>query len=732
MPQKIFQRIGLRRDNNLSDVGNSTDALNNLLDGLVTKASPANYISEDLNAIRNIWNVDLGSGGYQEVISSATESTNSSGTTSAVSPPITYKNKLDKFRVFSGIPRLKGGNGPKASYYDSNQVDENSANIFTGSPFKIDYFWQDGNFTYTDKLDPASSDADGGIEWEGFFIPTQTGLHSFHISSANCFTFDFETESYHNTGSGTKYAEHQNIGIARTFAAEASSAGNTLTIDSPANTKYVAIGMSATEPGNHIQADAAVTAINKTTGVITFERPDGTNSITGSWNTDVTFTKVMGQSTNTTHQTYVLKETEKYSIRFRYFIPRSVSSTSADKNIGFDFTGPNDSLTDLRFTFLYDLAYDFTNSAKGEFATYLDTSVLFGGGIIGLTDTGATPASKTDYVKLKSTKKIDIKYKPKETYAAIERRTGTYNTVSGSPILSITNTENIEVGNRVFGTGIAADTVVNDIVYNSFVVLSNNMTASGSNTITFIDHRGFVKNVTGSTSGTTLTVSSGNTTNLRTNMILICNGVSALTGITTTGSSSQVTIFPSQNLSSREMYFYQDKGLVNDSLSAFCTPVETECLIVTSDTNSGSATIPVSGTGALNGSSTYRVLGSQFAANTQINTINSNNIVINNNTTAKLLTGEKVTVTRESSDIDQRVLCCPPLDTSPPFTPTEEGLATKSIRPSMKVDNGNIKFDTLTATGISTITALSSGLTETVSGRVSIDTPSGTFKLLCE
>ena len=731
MPQKIFQRIGLRRDNNLSDVGNSTDALNNLLDGLVTKPSPANYISEDLNPIRNIWNVNLDSDGYQQVISSATESTDSSGTSSAVSPPITYKNKLDKFRVFSGEPRLKGGNGPKASYYDSNQVDENTANIFSGSPFKIDYFWQDGEFTYTDKLDPASSDADGGIEWEGFFIPTQTGLHSFNISSANCFTFDFETESYHNTGSGTKYTEHQNIGIARTFAAEASSAGNTLTIDSPANTKYVAIGMSATEPGNHIQADAAVTDINKTTGVITFARPDGTNSITGSWNTDVTFKKVMGQSTNTSHQTYVLKETERYSIRFRYFIPRSVSSTSADKNINFDFTHPSSGLGDLRFTYLYDPAYDFTNAAKGEFATYLDTSVLFGGGIIGLTDAGATPASKADYVKLKSTKKIDIKYKPKEAYSEIERRTGTYTTVSGSPILSVSNTESIEVGNRVFGTGIAADTVVNDIVYNSFVLLSNNMTANGSNTITFIDHRGFVKNVTGSTSGTTLTVSSGNTTNLRTNMILICNGVSALTGITTTGSSSQVTIFPSQNLNSREMYFYQDRGLVNDSLSAFCTPVETVCLIVSADVNAGNTTIGVDNNSDL-GSGTYSVLGSQFAANTTITGTPGNNITINNATTAKLLEGEKVTATRESSDVNQRVLCCPPLDTSPPFTPTEEGLETKSIRPSMKVDNGNIKFDTLTATGISTITALSSGLTETVSGRVSIDTPSGTFKLLCE
>ena len=180
------------------------------------------------------------------------------------------------------------------------------------------------------------------------------------------------------------------------------------------------------------------------------------------------------------------------------------------------------------------------------------------------------------------------------------------------------------------------------------------------------------------------------------------------------------------------MYFYQSKGLINDSLGAFCTPEDTECLVVTTETNSPATTIPVSGTAALDGSATYRVLGSQFAANTQITTINSNNIVINNNTTAKLLVGEKITVTKESSDINERVLCCPPLDTSPPFTPTEDGLATKSIRPNMKIDNGNIKFDSLTATGIGTITALSTGLSETSNNKVTIDTPSGTFKIMCE
>ena len=53
MAQKIFKRIGLRRDRNLSDLVNSKGALNNLLDTLVdgnnADGTPNTFISDDLN-----------------------------------------------------------------------------------------------------------------------------------------------------------------------------------------------------------------------------------------------------------------------------------------------------------------------------------------------------------------------------------------------------------------------------------------------------------------------------------------------------------------------------------------------------------------------------------------------------------------------------------------------------------------------------------------------------------
>ena len=314
----------------------------------------------------------------------------------------------------------------------------------------------------------------------------------------------------------------------------------------------------------------------------------------------------------------------------------------------------------MRYTSLYATDYNFSDNGKGVFENFLDNSIKFGGTTLVSALGGGT--DKDNYIKIKTTKKIDVKYQPKTSVSAITRSTISCSLTNNSKVLSINNTNNIEVGNIIFGTGIPNDTVVKDVLTNNFIIMNNNATTTATNTLTFIDHRGFVKRVIGESSGTTLTITGGLTTNLRTGMIVLGNDgtngdFTSYTGITTTGSNTQVILSSSKTMTDTELYFYQDQGLINDSLSAFCTPINTECLVVTTETNAGNTTIEVSGTGALDNSATYRVLGSQFAANTQITTINTNNIVINNATTAKLLVDEKVTVTKESSDIDLRVLC---------------------------------------------------------------------------
>lgn len=738
MPLKIYKRIGLRRDQNLADTSNPVTSLNNLLDDL-SNISGGSFISEDLNVIRDLYTSGITSTEYQQIVDTTVEETDENGDTFTAIPLIKFKNRLDIFSIFTAST-TKGGNGLTANYYTNANVDETTNDIFSGTPFKTDTFWEDGDFSYSDKLDPTSIDGDGGILWEGFFVPVRTGIHKFRPFTVNCYTFEFEREAHHTSGTGNKYEEYKRCNLTKTVSGSASGAGSQITLTTASDTVNVSIGMSASTSGtNRILDTARVSDVNTSTGVITFTVDSG-NPVTGSFSgsNNVTFFKTMGQFTRDVLPTkYVLNKLERYCIRIRYFIPSSAAGEGVEKQISFNISGPlqGDTNNDLRYTSLYATDYDFSDDSKGVFENFLDNSIKFGGTTLISALGGGT--DKDDYIKIKTTKKIDVKYQPKTSVSAITRSTISCSSTNNSRVLSLNNTNNIEVGNIIFGTGIPNDTVVEDVLTNNFIIMNNNATTTDTNTMTFIDHRGFVKKVTGSSSGTTLTISSGNTTNLRTGMIVLGNdgtngNFSSYTGITTTGSSTQVTLSSSKTMTSTELYFYQDQGLINDSLSAFCTPVNTECLVVTTETNPGNTTIPVSGTAALDNSATYRVLGSQFAANTQITTINTNNIVINNVTTAKLLVNEKVTVTKESSDIDLRVLCCPPKDTSPPFTPTENGLSTKTIRPNLQIADGNLKFDSLSATGISTVTALSAALNENSTRSFGITTPSGLFKIMCE
>ena len=715
MPRKVYKRTGLRRDNNLADLTSSTSALNNLLDNLVDEQS-STFISEDLNAIRGISSFGMSNAQYGIFGGSAAKFTDSSGIEQFFTPKITYQNRLDKFRLVSGEPRLFGGSGLTAKYYNPTEVNQFSQNIFIGEPFKVDNFWEQGDFSYTQKITPQSVDSNGGVEWEGYFIPTQTGSHTFRLSSSGCFTFDFETEGY--TSGINTYTEINRIGITSTLTASGTSGTNSITLSTVDEVKHVAIGQSVS--ASFIQSGTEVTGINRSTGVITLEPPSG-NAVTSSTSGNVTFFKTVGQDTYADYRTYILTKYERYHIKIRYFIPENVDAQTAIRTMDVNHDPPTGgNLDDINFKYLYPLDYDFSESAKGSFNLFLDNSILSGGGTLG------GSASSNDYVSLTSSKKVDIKYRPKSSLADITRATRNGTTINGSPVVTISDTTSIEIGTYVFGSGIPDGTRVQEIFINEFIILDQNATASATVSLTFIDHRGFVKKGVGSISGTTLTLSSGNTTDLRSGMIVIASGGTQYTGITTTGATNTVTVSPSQTVSSTNVYFYQSRGLANNSLDLFCLPSATRCLIVSSDTSAGSSTIPVSSTtGISNG---WNVYGFQFASGTTVSSFTASSITISTPTTRNLVTGSNFTVS--SSSDEEKGLCCPPTDTSPPFNPTEDGLETVSGSENLKIDSGDIVFDTLIVnTDAGDITNYVSG--DTSGSRLEIDTPSGTFKILC-
>ena len=749
MARKIYKRIGIRRDKNLADLSSTKEGLNSLLDTLIDEQGNT-FISEDLDVIRNLFAEGMSSDQYQKFIGSRTQKTTSTGTLTDLLPPVTYQNKLDKFRFFAGEPRLNGGNGLTAKYYNQENIDIGTTNIFSGTPFDTDLFWESGNFNYTGKITPLANNSNGGIEWDGFFIPTRTGPHRFDYSTTASFTFDFEDVAE----SGT-ITERMRVGttpvissdysgqvaFGATFTASASGAGNQITLATANNSVRIGIGMSVS--GTNIVKDSKVDSVS-TSGVITLRHPDvtepdaGTPAVTGAISSQpLTFYRNTGVNVSKSYSTPTLIAYQKYRIRFRYFIPRyqgsggtfiAIDSSGLERNADMNLLRPGATNADtFPFHNLYDINYDFSDSAKGIFPKFVDNSILFGGGTIG------SFSNSNDYVKVKSTKKIDVKYIPPTSLNAITRASKTGSLTNGSTVISGfdasgNTTSGIEIGNFVFGTNIPADARVIDVIINRFIIIDKNATGGGSQPLTFIDHRGFVKKVTGSTSSNTLTISNGDTTNLKTDMIVIGNGVAQYTGITTTGSSTQVNIFPSQGLGNRSFYFYQGKGLINDSLLQFCQPSIAQCLLVDGAVTAGNTVITVTSIPA--GTNGWTVRGFQFADDTTI-TINSpgtNQITLSKPTINDLVNGEKISIAPASNG--DRTLCCPPVDTSPPFTPTEDGLETTSNFPNLKIVSGDVKFDNLTV--IKNITVENYTTSDVSSKYLDINTPSGNFKILCE
>ena len=161
--QKIYKRVGLRRDQNFGDLSSPTNALENLLDKLIDDTGN-NFLASDLNAIANTFAEGVTNSDYLKIAQSSVETTTSDGTILKFDPRITYQNRLDKIQIFSGIPRLNGGDGLTAKYYQNDQITFNThadfnynvdpnttaANVFkdetSEGEIEDDNFWEAGNF----------------------------------------------------------------------------------------------------------------------------------------------------------------------------------------------------------------------------------------------------------------------------------------------------------------------------------------------------------------------------------------------------------------------------------------------------------------------------------------------------------------------------------------------------------------------------------------------------------
>ena len=359
MVRKIYKRFGLRRDQNFGDLSDARLSLNNLLDGLVTVDGDT-FVSEDLEAIRNINNIGLTNDQYKLVSGTTIKYTPSSGSDNRnFIPHITFQNRIDKFTVFSGVPRISGGNGPTAKYWQKDQILVNSENSSDNTQKKFEYdqdtnspasevlsgittfgalpsdnVWEKGNFQYTGKVHPQSVLTDGGVTWEGYFVPTRTGTHTFTITSTGYSTFDFNLDGYEEdndkiqtpssisaVGAGKTYKEWSRVGVTTTILGSGSANGNQITIAAD-KSKTIGIGMSVSGTGLVTSATASPTVESyqnlmdgSTATTVTLKPISGqTYAVGGSGvgaNTPITFSRDIGKPITSRSTTQFLIEFKK-------------------------------------------------------------------------------------------------------------------------------------------------------------------------------------------------------------------------------------------------------------------------------------------------------------------------------------------------------------------------------------------------------------------------------------
>ena len=239
--------------------------------------------------IKNIFARGLSVSNYRNIIGSSVKFSTPKGETASYDPRITYQNRLDKFETFSGTPRLAGGQGLTANYFQNDQINFTSltsfqynkssgnpldpnlseSNIFLGTSseglIENDNFWEHGEFQYTGKVHPQSVKASGGVMWEGYYIPRMTGRAQFSVISTGFFTMYFAKEGYFEdnnkvqtpasqvalppvAGIAQTYTNYMRVGLS-TVVTGTGGVGNEITI--PTN-RVQTIGIGMTVSGSNI------------------------------------------------------------------------------------------------------------------------------------------------------------------------------------------------------------------------------------------------------------------------------------------------------------------------------------------------------------------------------------------------------------------------------------------------------------------------------------------------
>jgi hypothetical protein len=703
-----FNKFGLRRDLNFSDLANPQQSLNNVLNGLVDVQGES-FITQDLDAVRDIAATTIVNDDFRNIAGAALKVNNSSGQLVAYKPVVKFKNRLDIARFTVGEPNFYGGDGLTTRYYESTQINSNAAsvsNIFTGTEQSKEVFWERGIFNFIAKINNSFRDVHGGIQWDGYFRPTAAGRWNFGVSTSGYYTFEVDDGAGNLVLVGRKSAKNTNIVVNA-----AASGTDWITLTTATDIQKVLVGdvivhgsiaqFEDTEDDNYANA-VTVAEIDYTGSRV---RISGVLDVNLANGTTLIFRHRIGETTGSISYLSVnLEQFNTYRIRFRFWIPNTAEVTArAQKTISFTVSPPNSQSTYLDYKWLYNEEYKINPVAGtpdfGDFRTFYTNKLDSSGGTIG----GQTYAT---YQGVISKAPVNVTYGPPVSLAAATAQTKSVNLTNGSNIVPMSLTDGIAVGQYVFGAGVPLGARVKSISINEGVFMTLNANLTTPSTVTFIDHRGLVTYQTGvaAVNGSNLLVPSTDVFNAtRIGDIVVASNLPQYAVVTQKAIGTLVLSDNFTAVGPVNIFVYRSTGILNNTLTTYCANVVSAPTVAQS--NSGATTLTVAYVDGIDVNDVVQ-FGTRIPAGTRVTNVNSSTKVVTLSAalTDDIPVGQLITFA-PAGTADNKELCFPPIDTSPPFTATALGLTTTSGRPSINIAPtggalGELKFVGLSADGV--------------------------------
>lgn len=691
--RKIFKNEGLLRDQNFADVPNKRQGLTNLVNDLVS-GEGLQFSAADLDAIQNISTTIVTNDDLTALSNIAVDRSQVNEEGNIVirqaEPFVTIKNQIDSIIVNTDDPPFfSGGDGLDAEFWNEDDISSSLGksstgdDIFVGTPdTQKDTFWDNGFFEFTGNIDDTLAGSNGGIQWNGFYIPNATGTTTFRFDTSGFFMLELEDAQGNLEVVKNIYAEQIDV-----TAQTAVSNGTTVEV-------------SASD-ARHIAEEAAVNPATLQGVTVNEVSYDADNDV---FVVEFSAPVTLGQGETFTVDISSLLGFAAYSVEYDFrnlveYQPRRIrislwypgSEPYLYKVLDCNFDPPNRSAGNLPFWYLYSEVSEETGEG---FKNFFDNRLLADGGTIGPEQAN----SSTEYNQVASISPLQVEYEPPKSLPEITRAVYIYGKEAESEVLETTSnspfTTRLEVGNRVVSAGVPRNSRIISVSSNNVVVIDQEATEAGNETMRFIDHRGLVGIFNADSSGSTVTLNSGDTGDLKPGMVVVTDTSSDYIRIDSVIDNLNFDTDTDLNVAGDEIFVYYDRGLDNKSLDNFCVGVLGK--EVSGNFSAGSTTITLNNTIDLETGMVIQATDF-IAQGTTLEAINGNDITLSNVTLAELTDGITVVFAPAGTTLNKEQ-CVIPLNTAPPFVGTDTGLATDK---DVDISNGTLNVISLNAGNVS-------------------------------